>query len=154
MTLTSTKTEEIISIDNIPNTISTPQIKPQAAKPIIKQIISKAFFGKNNCLKVTFNNQRDCYFEFGTALKEKWSWKKVKLNDGELGDILRVLEGKSQSVSFFHDFKGDKTQIWINKKDDLFFIKVRELSKSLSTGEQRVLEELLKFMIMRSSLLY
>ena len=149
MTLTSTKDETIISIENIPSTTTTSQIKPK-----IKQIISKAFFGKNNCLKVTFNNQRDCYFEFGTSKQEKWSWKKVKLNDGELGDILRVLEGKSLSVSFFHDFKGDKTQIWINKKDDLFFIKVRELSKSLSTGEQRVLEELLKFMIMRSSLLF
>lgn len=132
------------------NTGNTSMQKP---KPIIKQVISRAFFGKNNCLKVTFNNQKDCYFEFGTTKDDKnWSWKKVKMSDAELGDILRVLEGKSPSISFFHDFKGDKTQIWVNKKDNLFFIKVKELSKSLSTGEQRVLEELLRFMIMRSSL--
>ncbi|MCB1084461.1 MAG: hypothetical protein KDK61_09140, partial [Simkania sp.] len=81
-------------------------------------------------------------------------WKKVKMNDMELGDILRVLEGKAEQVSFFHDFKGEKTQIWINKKDDAFFIKVRELSKSLTTGEQRVLQELLGFIIIRSSLLF
>ena len=155
-----TLTNQIPSIDDLPAT--THSTTPHVTQPIshqssslkIKQVISKAFFGKKNCLKVTFNNQKDCYFEFGTTQDEKtWSWKKVKMNDGELGDILRVLEGKAESVSFFHSFKNDKTQIWVNKKGDLFFIKVKELSKSLSTGEQRVLEELLKFMIMRSSLL-
>lgn len=159
MTLSTHNQEQVISIDDIPTSPSTPQSLEVASRILpktkpIKQIISRAFFGKKNCLKVTFNNLKECYFEFGTTKDEKlWAWKKVKMNDAELGDILRVLEGKTESVSFFHDFKGDKTQIWINKKDDLFFIKVRELSKSLSTGEQRVLEELLRFMIMRSSLL-
>lgn len=126
----------------------------QLNKPIIKQILSKAFFGKNNCLKVTFNNQHDCYFEFGKTTNEKnWVWKKVKMGDYELGDILRVLEGKIDQVSFFHDFKGDKTQIWVNRKDNFMFIKVRELSKSLTTGEQRVLQELLSFIIVRGNLL-
>ena len=149
MTITSNKPE----LEN--QTINTSRVNLDVkSKPLIKQIISRAFFTKKSCLKVTFNNQLDCYFEFGTIKNDNsWSWKKVKMNDMELGDILRVLEGKADSVSFFHDFKGEKTQIWINRSGNAFFIKVRELSKSLSTGEQRVLQELLQFMIVRSSLL-
>ncbi|PIN79937.1 hypothetical protein COV13_04430 [Candidatus Woesearchaeota archaeon CG10_big_fil_rev_8_21_14_0_10_32_9] len=117
---------------------------------MVKQIISKAFFGKNNCLKAYLNENLDFYFEFGKTEDEKtWSWKKVKMNDDELGQILNVLENNEQSVSFFHDYKGEKTQIWINKKDKFLFIKVKELSKSLTTGEQFVLRELIKYAILR-----
>lgn len=118
----------------------------------MKKIINKAFFGKNNCLKAGLNEKSDFYFEFGTQNGEAWSWKKVKMNDGELGEILNVLEGRKTSVSFFHDFKGDKTQIWINKKDDAFFIKVKELSKSLNSGEQTVLREILRHSILRMNM--
>ena len=117
---------------------------------MVKQIISKAFFGKNNCLKAYLNENLDFYFEFGKTEDEKtWYWKKVKMNDDELGQILNVLENNEQSVSFFHDYKGEKTQIWINKKDKFLFIKVKELSKSLTTGEQFVLRELIKYAILR-----
>ena len=120
----------------------------------LKQVMQKAFFGKNNCLKITLNSRKETYFEFGTTKDEKiWSWKKVKMNDGELGQILRVAEGRDQSASFFHDFKGEKTQIWVNRTEKFMFVKVKELSKSLTVGEQRVLEEVLKFMIMRSNLI-
>lgn len=119
----------------------------------IKQIVSKAFFGKNNCLKAYLNSDLDFYFEFGVTIKDSWSWKKVKMNDAELGEIILVLEQKKDSVSFFHNFNNDKTQIWVNRKDDFFFIKVRELSKSLSQGEQVVLRELLKYCILRSNMI-
>lgn len=120
---------------------------------MVKQILSKAFFGKNNCLKSYLNDDLDFYFEFGKTDDGKvWSWKKVKMNDDELGQILSVLENKEQSVSFFHDFKGEKTQIWINKKDKFLFIKVKELSKSLTIGEQFVLRELLKYCILRMNM--
>lgn len=120
---------------------------------MVNQIVSKAFFGKNNCLKAYLNENLDFYFEFGKTEDEKtWSWKKVKMNDDELGQIINVLENNEQSVSFFHDFKGDKTQIWVNKKDKFLFIKVKELSKSLTIGEQIVLRELLKYSVLRTNM--
>ncbi|MFP4523168.1 MAG: hypothetical protein ACOCQQ_00465 [Candidatus Nanoarchaeia archaeon] len=122
--------------------------------------LQKAFFGKNNCLKITVNNNLECYFEFGTPKKtllakkdgRGWNWKPVKFNDNELGEIINVLEGKKDSVSFFHDFKGDKTQIWIKKTEKFFSIKVKELSKGLHDGEQRVLLELLKHIVVRMNI--
>ena len=115
--------------------------------------LQKAFFGKDNCLKITLNKDLECYFEFGVPKNEtEWSWKKVKFSDIELGEIINVLDGKKPSVSFFHDFKGDKTQIWVNKTEKFFFIKVKELSKSLSDGEQRVLLEILKHSVVRMSI--
>ena len=122
--------------------------------------LQKAFFGKNNCLKLTLNNDLECYFEFGTPKATQvpkkegagWNWKPVKFNDSELGEIINVLEGKKDSVSFFHDFKGDKTQIWIKKSEKFFSIKVKELSKGLNDGEQRVLLELLKHIIIRMNI--
>ena len=39
--------------------------------------LQKAFFGKDNCLKVTLNKDMECYFEFGTpktANEEGWNW--------------------------------------------------------------------------------
>ena len=117
----------------------------------MKQIIGKAFFGKNNCLKAYLNEKLEFYFEFGKKENE-WTWKKVKMNDMELGDIITVLEGEKNSVSFFHDFKGEKTQIWITKKEDAFFIKVKELTKNLTRGEQIILREILKHSIVRMNM--
>ena len=103
----------------------------------------------------------ECYFEFGLPKSGnseqgsgKWSWKPVKFSDMELGEIINVLEGKKDSVSFFHDFKGDKTQIWVKKSEKFFTIKVKELSKGLSTGEQVVLRELLKHAVVRMSIVF
>jgi len=117
--------------------------------------LQKAFFGKDNCLKVSLNKNMECYFEFGTpkANKEEgWNWKPVKFNDAELGEIILVLEGKKTSTSFFHDFKGDKTQIWINKTEKFFSIKVKELTKGLNDGEQVVLREILKHAVVRMNI--
>lgn len=126
-----------------------------------KPHLQKAFFGKDNCLKVTLSKDLECYFEFGTPKSAdtvqgsgNWNWKPVKFSDMELGEIVNVLEGKKDSVSFFHDFKGDKTQIWVKKSDKFFTIKVKELSKGLSDGEQTVLRELLKHIIVRMSIVF
>jgi hypothetical protein len=130
---------------------------------VVKNHLQKAFFGKDNCLKVTLNYKMECYFEFGTPKQKTanpdqssggWNWKPVKFSDMELGEMINVLEGKKDSVSFFHDFKGDKTQIWIKKSDKFFSVKVRELSKGLSEGEQTVLRELLKHIIVRMSIVF
>ena len=116
--------------------------------------LQKAFFGKDNCLKVTLNKDLDCYFEFGLPHKEGngWNWKPVKFSDIELGEIILVLEGKKDSVSFFHDFKGDKTQIWVKKTEKFFTIKVKELSKGLSDSEQTVLREILRHAVVRMNI--
>jgi hypothetical protein len=124
----------------------------------MKQIISKAFFGKSNCLKLSLNDEGEFYFQFGipengdAKNSEKWLWKKVKMNDDELGSMLNVLEGKKDSVSFVHDFKGEKTSIFMNRKDNFLFIKVKDISKSLNEGEQIVLRELLKYAILRMNM--
>lgn len=113
-------------------------------------LLNKAFFGKNNCLKITLNMDKDCYFHFGVLKNEQqnsWEWKKVKFNDMELGEMINVLDNKKPSVSFFHKFNGGQTQIWVNKSEKYFFIKVKELSKSLSEGEQAVLKVLLERLI-------
>ena len=118
-------------------------------------ILQRAFFGKDNCLKVTLHKKLECYFEFGTPKPEKekgWNWKPVKFNDIELGEILLVLEGQKSSVSFFHTFKEEKTQIWISRKDKFVTIKVKELSKGLNEGEQIVLRELIRHIIVRMSI--
>lgn len=117
----------------------------------MKKLFGKDFFGKDNCLKAYLNEKLDFYLEFGKKQKDSWSWKKVKMNDLELGEIILVLEDKKSSVAFFHNFNGDKTQIWVNK-DKFLFIKVKELSKSLSDGEQVVLRELLKHAVLRMNM--
>jgi hypothetical protein len=122
-------------------------------------VINKPFFGKSNCLKATLNDAGEFYFHFGTPKpgqtadqSHSWNWKIVKMNDGELADILLVLEGKKESTAFFHDFKGEKTQIWVSKKDAAFFLKIKEVNKSLTEPEQIVLRELLKYCILRMNL--
>ncbi len=107
-------------------------------------ILNKAFFGKNNCFKLTVNDKKECYFHFGIEKEGLYVWKKVKMNDAELGDILSVLHHRKQAVSFFHDYNGSSTQIWVNRKNPHFFIKVKELSKSFSEGEQEVLRILIE----------
>ena len=125
----------------------------------MKLVINKPFFGKNNCLKATLNDAGEFYFHFGTPkssqtneAESSWNWKKVKMNDGELADILLVLENQKESTAFFHDFKGEKTQIWISRKEKFFFIKIKEVNKSLTEPEQVVLRELLKYCILRMNL--
>jgi hypothetical protein len=108
------------------------------------------------------NDKLECYFEFGTPRvkgdehqdTKKWFWKAVKFNDAELGEMIGVLEGRKESVSFFHDFKGDKTQIWVRKNADKFSIKVKELAKGLNFGEQMVLRELLGHCVVRMNLTF
>lgn len=126
-------------------------------------IINKAFFGgrpgAKNVLKITLNKNKECYFNFGIEQQNsKYLWIPCKMNASELGDIINVLTGKISSIAFFHKFNGKKgettRQIWINRSDDkkTVFIKVKELTKPLSMGEQKVLELLLSQIIVRLSL--
>lgn len=118
---------------------------------ITKTVMERAFFGKTNCLKIQLNSKGEFYFQFGVSEKD-WSWKKIKMNDMELGEILLVLEGNKQSTSFIHDFKGEKTQLWVSRKEDAVFFKIKETTKSLNLGELIVLRELIKHSIVRMNI--
>lgn len=128
-----------------------------------KLVVNKAFFGgkqgAKNCLKVTLNKDKECYFNFGIEEKDKkYKWIPVKFQDTELGEILHILSFRKNSVAFFHSFKGKgtetKRQIWVNRSDDkkTVFVKIKELTKPLSMGEQKVLEILLTQIIAKMNL--
>jgi hypothetical protein len=117
-----------------------------------KLVINKAFFGKGNCLKATLNDSGEFYFHFGIEKEKEWLWKKLKMNDGELADILLVLDKKKESTAFFHEYKGDKTQFWVSRKDNFVFLKIREVNKSVTECEQVVLGELIRYCILRMNL--
>lgn len=134
--------------------MNSEQILQQKPKTTNQLLINKAFFGKDNCLKITLNQKGECYMHFGIADKKSgsWVWKKIKFNDSELGSILLVLAGKQKSASFFHAYNNANTQIWVNRDKDFVFLKVKEMSKSLSIGEQEVLRVLIEHMILRMNL--
>ncbi len=115
-----------------------------------KFILNKAFFGKINCLKVLMNTEGEVYFHLGLKdSKEVWNWKKVKMSDTELGDIVNVLNKEESKCSFFHSFKDVKTQIWCNKSEKSFNIKIGDASKNLTIGEFEVLRILIEKCIVR-----
>jgi hypothetical protein len=111
--------------------------------------INKAFFGKDNCLKIIYNKERkECYFHFGISLNKQYTWKKLKFNDAELGSILLVLYGRKPSIAFFHKYNDSTTQIWVNRQNEFVFVKIKELSKSLNEGEQEVMRILLEHIVL------
>lgn len=130
---------------------------------MVKTLLERAFFGKDSCLVVSMNNENQCYFQFGkitgkdAAGKDAWLWKKTKMNDVELGDIISVLEGTKQKTSFFHSFeKGatkTQTQIWVERLDggNVRF-SVKEAGRALMPGEQQVLLLLLRHIILMMNL--
>lgn len=117
-----------------------------------KNLLEKAFFGHKNCLKVQFSLNKDCYFQFGKEIDDSWIWKKVKFNDVELGYILCVLSGRMEKTSFYHKFKDQATQIWINRVNDSIIIKTKEISKSLNPGEQEVMKVLIERIILQNNI--
>lgn len=117
-----------------------------------KTILERTFFGKTNCLKIQLNNKSELYFQFGIEKNNEWQWKKIKLNDMELAEILLILENQKNQTSFIHDFKGEKTQLWINKTDTATFFKIKETTKGLTNSETIVLRELLKHSIVRMNI--
>lgn len=124
----------------------------------MKTILERAFFGKDSCLVVNMNSNNECYFQFGKIStknpqgKDAWVWKKAKMNDVELGDIINVLEARQQKVSFFHSFTKDatksQTQIWVERLEggNVVF-RVKEATRALVLGEQQVLAILLRHII-------
>ncbi len=125
-------------------------------------IINKPFFSKTTCLKVMLVSKdvedakiTECYFNWGilqSGTKNNWKWIKVKFNDTELGEIIGVLDGISESVSFCHKYNNVIRSIWVYKKSGKVTLKVKEVSKSLTIGEQIVLSNVLKTIIQQMAL--
>lgn len=125
----------------------------------IEYIINKPFFSKTTCLKIMLVSKnikdtkiKECYFNWGILQngskdKDKWKWIKAKFKDTELGDIITVLDGISDSVSFCHKYNNVIRSIWVYNKEGKVSLKVKEVSKSLTTGEQIVLSIILKEII-------
>lgn len=106
-------------------------------------LIERSFFGKTTCFKVQLNSVLEIYFHMGLLdqKKKSWTWIKAKMSENEIGQIINLLENKEGECSFFHQFKGKKTQIWCMKSKDYFSIKIDSISKKLSIGEYIVLRE-------------
>ena len=119
-----------------------------------KLVINKAFFGKENCLKIALNQQKECYMHWGMKKDNKYEWIKVKFADLELAQIHEVLDSKKSQVAFFHSFNGKTRQILVNKSTDgeSIFFKIKEMNKSLTKGEMTVMKLLLAHIIIRMNL--
>jgi len=104
--------------------------------------LDKCFFGQKTALKVQYNQDNNSIY-IGIGIKDEadqWTWKNAKIKDTEAAEIIRVLTGKTDSTSFYHTYNDNKTQIWINRKEEQVFFKIDEFAKGLNTGEQEVLK--------------
>lgn len=107
-------------------------------------ILNRAFFGKINCLKILMNSEKEVYFHIGLLKMGNWEWKKVKMSDNELGEIINVLKNCDGACSFYHKYNDKKAQIWIKKSEKSCNVKVNDFSKNLTIGEFEVLRIILE----------
>ena len=108
--------------------------------------LDKCFFGQKSALKVQYNQDKSSIY-MGIGKKDEadhWTWKNAKIKDTEAAEIIRVITGKIDGTSFYHTYNGNKTQIWVNRKEEQVFFKIDEFAKGLDTGEQEVLRIVLK----------
>lgn len=112
-------------------------------------MLKKAFFGKTSCFKIQ-ENKGEVYFHMGKK-GDSWTWEKLKMSDIELGEILRILEGRSESWSTVHVFNENQNKLWINKASDgkAVFFKINDVTKAMSPGEQECLRVLLEQCILK-----
>jgi len=104
--------------------------------------IDRCFFGQKSALKAQYNKEsRSIYIGVGKKSDDdKWSWNNAKIKDTEAAEIIRILQGQTDSVSFFHTFNGSSRKIWINRKEEQLFVKIDDNSKGINLGEQEVLK--------------
>lgn len=107
--------------------------------------LDKCFFGQKSAFKAQYDKtSKSIYIGVGKKNEdESWSWKNAKIKDTEAAEIIRVIQGNSASVSFYHTFNDSKRQIWVNRKDEQLFVRIDNAGKGISVGEQEVLKILL-----------
>ena len=114
--------------------------------------VRKTFFGKDNCLVLQVNTEeKKTFLQIGKRGPAGWTWNKAKINNEEIGDILRVLESKTEGASFYHRYQGKETKIWISRKADNVYFRIENQSKALSPGQQTVMAILLRHAIVTTS---
>ncbi|MCD4739589.1 hypothetical protein K8R43_00195 [archaeon] len=114
--------------------------------------MKKAFFGKNSCLKIQ-ENQGVVYFHMGKKNVDNWAWEKLKMSDVELGEIIRVLNGRSERWSTVHVFNKNQNKIWVDPASDgkAIFFKINDVTKAMSPGEQECMRILLEHCIVKTA---
>jgi len=114
-------------------------------------MIKKAFFGKTSCLKLQ-ENKGVVYLHMGSKKGDSWEWEKLKMNEVELGDIIRVLNGRAERWSTVHVFNERQNKIWVDRSQDgkAVFFKVNDVTKAMSSGEQECMRVLLEECIVRT----
>lgn len=116
----------------------------------IQNELKHSFFGQANCLTIS-NGNIGSFMSIGKKNGTGWNWEAAKMSLPELGDIIAVLKGVVDKVSFFHQYEGKKTQIWVNKESEkgIVFFKIQDHAKPLNQGEQQVLQVILKEIILQ-----
>ena len=96
------------------------------------------FFGQKSALKAQYNKEsKSIYIGVGKKSDDnKWSWNNAKIKDTEAAEIIRILQGQTESVSFYHTFNDSKRQIWVTRKEEQLFVKIDSNSKGINLGEQ------------------
>lgn len=107
--------------------------------------LARAFFGRESCVRFEQNGQ-GTWMMLGRKNGTGWAWQKAKLSPAEVGDVLCVLNGRTDKVGFFHTFEKEgvkkETRINVNRAEDgpNVFFRIEEHAKPLNMGEQEVLK--------------
>lgn len=117
-----------------------PEQQAQTAK------LDKAFFSQTGALKIQYDPERPGIFlGIGKKANDTWTWKTAKLKDVEAAQIIRLIQGKTESIDLYHTFETAATRISIskNEKDEAYF-KIDDHAKKLDPNEQEVLRIILQ----------
>jgi hypothetical protein len=84
------------------------------------------------------------FIDVGKKEEGAWKWNKAKIDDEEMGEILRVLKGETEEASFYHEFQGKTTKIWVNRKQEKVYFRIEDKSKALTPAQQAILKVLVQ----------
>lgn len=124
-------------------------------KQNVSVLLNKTYFGKDNALSIQLNETLgNAFLKFGKKDKDQWTWIASKCNGIELGEIIKVLNGKQDSASFYHKLaETSEKRIVINRKENMVFFRIDSnnisISKVLNGGEQEELRLLLEYIVVR-----
>jgi hypothetical protein len=123
-----------------------------------KLLINKAFMSKSSAFKILLNQDKEVFFQIGKIVNDSWDWKKAKINQTELGEIISFIQNKTQKeCSFMHKFKKDGKEtishIGITRNDNpkfpntIYINNGSRYQRTMSNGELQILRVLLERII-------
>ena len=83
-------------------------------------------------------NGHGTWLQVGKKLDDQWDWRKAKLSDFEIAEMLCVLNGKEEQAGWFHTFNGNETKISTGRKEQTVFIRVDDYAAALNPCQQVV----------------